>query len=140
MTASTRAKVRVGMADAREGAGWLYTHRVDAPRKELHAVDRVMQVAHALGADVSSRHSSSRWESPTSSWAERALAAVPRPRLVLNLGARWLTKRWPPGHFAEVARRAMGEFGAGLVAVGSAGRRALAQELGRHLGRSACWT
>ena len=28
MTAATRARVRVGMADAREGARWFYTHRV----------------------------------------------------------------------------------------------------------------
>ncbi len=30
MTAATRAKVRVGVADAREGARWFYTHRVEA--------------------------------------------------------------------------------------------------------------
>ena len=134
MTASTRAKVRVGMADAREGAGWFYTHRVDAPRKELHAVDRVMQVAQALGADVSSPSFLVPIRESDVSWAERTLAAVPRPRLVLNLGARWLTKRWPPEHFAEVARRAVGEFGAGLVAVGSSADRTLAEELRRHLG------
>src|SRR5271165_1903604 len=50
MTAATRARVRVGMADAREGARWFYTHRVDASRKKLHAVDRIGQVALALGA------------------------------------------------------------------------------------------
>ncbi len=53
MAAATGAKVRVGMADAREGARWFYTHRVDAPRLGLHAVDRVLRVAAELGADVS---------------------------------------------------------------------------------------
>jgi ADP-heptose:LPS heptosyltransferase len=52
-------------------------------------------------------------------WAREALAGVPRPRLGVNLGARWETKRWPPGQFAEVARRAVEARGAGVVAVGA---------------------
>ena len=40
LAAATGARVRVGMADAREGARWFYTHRVDAPRLGIHAVDR----------------------------------------------------------------------------------------------------
>ena len=47
MTAATRARVRVGMADAREGARWFYTHRVTASRHQLHAVDRVLRVVAA---------------------------------------------------------------------------------------------
>ena len=39
MTAATRAKVRVGVADAREGARWFYTDLIDAPRLGLHAVE-----------------------------------------------------------------------------------------------------
>jgi heptosyltransferase I len=134
MTAATRAKVRVGMADAREGAGWFYTHRVSAPRRELHAVERVLRVAEALGADDARPSFLVPMGEGDLRWAETTLAAVPRPRLVLNLGARWLTKRWPPGHFAEVARRAVAEFGAGLVAVGSAEDRPLAEELRRQIG------
>ena len=63
----------------------------------------------------------------------RCSAGVPRPRLVLNLGARWVTKRWPPEHFAEVARRAVEERGAGLVAVGAPEDRPLVEELARRL-------
>ena len=51
MAAATGAKVRVGMADAREGARWFYTHHVDAPRLGLHAVERVLRVAAEFGAD-----------------------------------------------------------------------------------------
>ena len=39
MVAAAGAKVRVGMADAREGARWFYTHHIDAPRLGMHAVD-----------------------------------------------------------------------------------------------------
>ena len=129
MTAATRAKVRVGMADAREGARWFYTHRVPASRLQLHAVDRVLRVVAALGLE--------RFEpvfhiSPGEQdrlWARETLASVPWPRLILNLGARWLTKRWPPEHFAEIARRAATEFGAGLVCVGARVDTPLAEAL-----------
>ncbi len=134
MTAATRAPVLVGMADAREGARFIYTHRVDASRLALHAVDRIRRVAAALGLD----DFEPSFLIPTSAhdrrWATESLAAVPRPRLVFNLGARWLTKRWPPEHFAEVARRAFLEFGAGLIAVGSASDRPLVASFRNHLG------
>lgn len=47
----------------------------------------------------------------------------------MNTGARWLTKRWPPAHFAEVARRAVEAFGAGLVAVGAPEDKPLTETL-----------
>ena len=119
MTAATRARVRVGMADAREGARWCYTHRVAASRHQLHAVDRVLRVVAALGLKGFEPSFQLPLGEQDMLWARETLASVPRPRLILNLGARWLTKRWPPVHFAEVARRAVAEFSAGLVCVGS---------------------
>jgi heptosyltransferase-1 len=134
MTAATRAKVRVGLADAREGASWAYTHRVSASRRELHAVDRILRVAAALGAPDAKPSFLIPLGAGELCWARETLAALPSPRLVLNLGARWLTKRWPPQHFAEVARRAAMEFGAGLIVVGSEEDRPLARALAHELG------
>ena len=131
MAAATRARVRLGMADAREGARWLYTDTVDASRLQLHAVERTQLVAAAFGA----RMAEPRFDLPISAdenrWARETLSALPSPRIVLNLGARWLTKRWPPEHFAEIARRVVAEFGAGLIAVGSASDWPLVQALVR---------
>ncbi len=119
MTAATRAPVRVGIADAREGARWFHTHHVPAARLGLHAVDRVGRVVAALGLE----HFEPAFHiSPSAQdqlWARETLAAISRPSLILNLGARWMTKRWPPEHYAEIARRAAAEFGAGLVCVGA---------------------
>jgi len=134
MTAATRAQVRVGFADAREGAHWFYTDSVVAPRLEIHAVERMLRVATALGGEVTEP----RFDVPIGEgdrlWAQAILSKVRSPRIILNVGARWPTKRWPPEHFAEVARRAVAEFGAGLIAVGSADDRPRVDELAGHLG------
>jgi heptosyltransferase I len=120
MTAATGAKVRVGLADFREGSTRFYTHLIPPPPSDSHAVDRLLWVAEAFGADISSpRHVIPLTETDRQ-WARSKLAGVTTPRLVLNLGARWPTKRWTPEHFAEVARRAVRERGAGLVATGAA--------------------
>jgi heptosyltransferase-1 len=129
MSAATRARVRVGVADAREGARWFYTNVVDAPRLGLHAVNRIQRVASALGADAIEPKFNVPIKSADRSWAREILAGVASPRVVLNLGARWPTKRWPPEHFAEIGRRAVDEFGAGLIAVGSAADRPLVDGL-----------
>jgi lipopolysaccharide heptosyltransferase I len=132
MTAAARARVRVGLADAREGARWFYTDRVDASRLRLHAVERVRRVAAAFGASMPEPQLALAVAAEHANWAREALEGVPMPRIVLNLGARWLTKRWPPEHFAEIARRASATYGAGLIAVGSASDRELVDALVRH--------
>jgi lipopolysaccharide heptosyltransferase I len=134
MTAATRAKTRIGLADAREGARWFYTHRVDAPRLGIHAVDRALRVAAALGAGTVEPRFNVSISQADCDWANKLLAETPGPRVLLNLGARWLTKRWPPVHFAEIGRRAVKDFGASLIAVGSRGDQSFVDELAFHLG------
>ncbi|MDH5428514.1 MAG: glycosyltransferase family 9 protein [Nitrospirota bacterium] len=55
------ASMRVGFAQAREGAPWMYTHRVALPGDQqsswrllaVHAVDRNLALVRLLGADIS---------------------------------------------------------------------------------------
>jgi lipopolysaccharide heptosyltransferase I len=129
MTAATGAPVRLGPKDAREGAVLAYSHVYDLPRSRAHAVERYLYAASLFGADVRAPRFVVAAGEDDRAWARQALAQVPRPRLVLNTGARWLTKRWPPEHFAEVARRAVRERGAGLVAIGAPEDRALVDAL-----------
>ena len=117
MTAATGARVRVGRADAREGAGRFYSHRIDSTA--THAVDRLLDVAAAFGADVACPRFVLPIIEADRQWARRTLEGLPRPLLVLNPGARWITKRWPPAHFAEIGRRAATLFGAGIAVVGA---------------------
>jgi ADP-heptose:LPS heptosyltransferase len=128
MSAFTGAPVRVGLGDAREGATRFYTHRIEMPEAETHAVDRLMRVVQSFGIESCPRFLP-RFSDDDRDWAAEMLASTPMPRLVLNLGARWLTKRWPPSRFAEVAVLAARERGAGLVAVGAPEDAPLVEEL-----------
>jgi ADP-heptose:LPS heptosyltransferase len=76
-------------------------------------------VARALGAEFEPTRFLTTISEADRAWAAARLAGVARPRLVVNVGARWVTKRWPPASFAAVARRAAVERGAGIVAVGA---------------------
>lgn len=133
MAAATGARVRVGMADSREGSRHFYTHQIESPGAEAHAVDRLMAVAQAFGADPTPRFRVA-FGPADQAWADEALRGVPRPLLALNIGARWLTKRWPPEQFAAVARKAVRERGAGIVIVGAPEDRPLVDALKAALG------
>jgi ADP-heptose:LPS heptosyltransferase len=119
MTAATGAPRRVGFASAREGARWFYTDRIPgADFETLHAVDRYWLVAETFGVG----HLPKTFQVPTSeearAWAEGVLADCPRPWLMVAVGARWVTKRWPPRHFATLLRQVQARFGGTAVFVG----------------------
>jgi lipopolysaccharide heptosyltransferase I len=132
MSAATRACVRVGLADAREGASWFYTDLVDASRLRLHAVERIRRVAAAFGARIAEPQFNLAISAEHTRWASEMLGALPNPRIILNVGARWLTKRWPPEHFAAIGRRLIARYQAGLIAIGAASDRPLVQALMSH--------
>lgn len=114
---------RIGFANAREGSPWFYTHRVPVPTMEMHAVDRYLLVARALGA-LAQGEPEFRFR-PLS--ADRALVTelltrqgVPSdaPWVAMNVSARWGTKRWPRESFAEVADRLQQEGVGPVVLIG----------------------
>ena len=128
MAAATGAPIRVGLAEAREGASRFYTHRIAMPTSPTHAIDKMLRVANAFGGS-----SVAQFHVPISSvhreWAKREIGFLRRPILVVNVGARWLTKRWPAASFAEVARRAVHENHAEIIAVGAPEDRSLVDGL-----------
>jgi lipopolysaccharide heptosyltransferase II len=129
MTAAARSPVRVGLADAREGARWFYTDTVDASRLRLHAVERIKRIAAAFGAGISEAEFNLPVSAVHTRSATETLASLASPRVILNVGARWLTKRWPPEHFAELGRRLVTTYQASLIAVGAQSDRPLVQAL-----------
>jgi lipopolysaccharide heptosyltransferase I len=116
MTLATGARLRLGLASAREGARWCYTHRIDDGIG--HAVDRCWLMASAVGAGGDKRFDLPV-DASARAWAVEVLRPWPRPWLAVGPGARWRTKRWPPEHFAALVRRAHAAFGGTAVFVGA---------------------
>ena len=119
----------VGFANGREGSPWFYSRRVPVPQLEMHAVDRYLLVAKAVGA-VESGAPEFRFHIPQTDYEEvdRLLnrsGITPETRWVaMNVSARWPTKRWPAASFAEVADRLQQDGSGAAVMIGGPDERA----------------
>jgi lipopolysaccharide heptosyltransferase I len=120
MTRLTGCATRVGLANGREGSPWFYTIRVPVPTPNMHAVDRYLLVAAALGAkqgppEFRLRGSVGDRRRVSEVLAEQGLKAE-QSWIAMNVSARWTTKRWPAQYFAAVADRLQAD-GLGPVAI-----------------------
>jgi len=104
ITSATRAPVRIGFQEAREGSRFFYTHRVKGG-KDIHAVDRYLKIAEYLGCDVSRVSFSYSPESSSMLNSQLLTLNLPKEYAVLVPGARWKTKIWSPEKFGELASR-----------------------------------
>jgi lipopolysaccharide heptosyltransferase I len=121
---TTRAPVRIGFAEGREGATWCLTHQVIAPPQPVHAVERYLALAAAVDATEAVRDFHIALGPEVAVETASRIARVPRPRVVLHPAARWRTKLWEPEKWQKVAATLRGE-GCGLIVTG--GRQDAAQ-------------
>lgn len=118
----TRAPRRVGYSNAAE-FGWLGVNDRTLVPEDLHAVDRMMALAHHAGADAVAPPDMRLYTSP----ADRSALD---PRLtdsryaLLAPTSRWEGKRWPMERFGSLATRLMDDGFVDRVAiVGASGER-----------------
>jgi lipopolysaccharide heptosyltransferase I len=94
----SRATVRAGFADAREGASLLYTHRFDLPVGEYHTVERNIALAERLGVDARPGDLRLTVSDETRARVAELLAAnalAERRFLAVAPPTRWQTKTYP---------------------------------------------
>lgn len=125
---------RIGFANGREGSPWFYTTRVQVPTMEMHAVDRYLLVAAALGGHVQGSPQFRFKILDADMAVVRELfrskgVSLDQPWVAMNVSARWSTKRWFPGSFAAVLDRLHREGCGPVVMIGSAGDRHDAEQL-----------
>lgn len=122
------APMRIGFANGREGSPWFYTHRVPVLNPDIHAVDRYLLVAAALGIAVPRRPRFAFRLLDEDLAALRVLFerhdySIDRPWVAMSVGARWSTKCWSLASFAAVADQLYESYGDPVVIVGSADDR-----------------
>lgn len=114
---ATRARTRVGYADAQE-FGWLFlTRRVTAPR-DMHTVDRMLALTEALGC--AGEPDMRLYTSPE----DQRWAADQEPApgtVVIAPTSRWAGKQWPDERFAALAERLLREGVPRIVLAGAKG-------------------
>lgn len=121
----TWAPVRVGFADGREKSHWFYTDVVPTRPGVIHAIERYLALAEAVGGDIREFSFSIR---PTGDAAavvdlflkeaglsERASFAIIHP------SSRWESKRWNSDRFAELGDWLVGEKNLPVVFIGGPG-------------------
>jgi lipopolysaccharide heptosyltransferase I len=130
MTLTTGASRRVGLSTAREGAHLAYTDIVSIPDADTrHAIDHYWCVSEALGVGDIPKRFDVPVRNESRAWAFEQLRDLPRPWLAFGVGARWLTKRWPPQHFAELARRAQEKLGGTAFFIGAPDEAPIAKQV-----------
>ena len=117
----------VGFANGREGSPWFYSRRVPVPQVEMHAVDRYLLVAKAVGAEEGTPEFRFRIPQTDYDAVDRLLSrsgVTPGTSWVaMNVSARWQTKRWPAASFAEIADRLQQEGSGAVVMIGGPDER-----------------
>ncbi len=130
MTLATGAVRRVGLSTAREGAHLAYTDVIPVPEPDAkHAVEHNWAAAEALGVGDVPKRFDVPVRPESRAWAQGQMKDCPRPWLAFGVGARWLTKRWPPESFAALARQAQERFGGTAFFVGAPDEAPIAQEV-----------
>lgn len=128
MSLATGAARRIGLSGSREGARWFYTDIVPVPDFEAtHAVDRYWRIIEALGGGGEAKRFHVSLQGDACAWADAQLRSWPRPWIMVGVGSRWATKRWPPAHFGALVRRTQAAFGGTALFVGGSEETAAAR-------------
>lgn len=129
MMLATRARLRVGLETAREGAQWGWHFAVPDTGLDVAPHVRYRHVAEALGLAESPLEAHLPVSTEDAVWAQRELARLNGPALAIHPGARWQTKRWPPERFAAVACKAIRRYGLAPVVLGTGDEEPVARQV-----------
>ncbi|NLC56785.1 MAG: glycosyltransferase family 9 protein [Armatimonadetes bacterium] len=132
VTLASRAPVRVGLANAREGSRLAYNRVVQPPPTAVHRVDFYAAALEEIGIPVPHREMLLPC-GPEHAAAARALlteaAPGPGPLVALSLTAGRMQKCWLVERFAALADRLIARHGCRVVVLGSAADRPYVQRM-----------
>jgi heptosyltransferase-1 len=123
--------VRIGMAEAREGAGLFYTHTALAPASP-HIIDYYQEVLKLIGAAMEPVRFGIEPRPQTRQSVSELLAKeglVQRRFAVLIPGSAHARKCWPAERFAKIAEFLHQEAGLRIVAAGSQKEKTVVEKI-----------
>lgn len=131
------AKVRAGFADAREGAGWFYNHKITTTTE--HTVARNIKLARQLGIDARKDDmtltvSEAGREFAEAFRSERGLEG--KDFIVCVPPTQWATKRYPIRHWRRVVGELSKEITVALLGSGAESERLMCRQVSEGLGAS----
>ncbi|HTV48462.1 MAG TPA: glycosyltransferase family 9 protein [Phycisphaerae bacterium] len=129
------ARVRIGAADAREGAVWFYTHKVNISREEQLAVVRMRSLQTPFGPV----QGSAEFRMPVQSEAlagVKKLIPANKPVAAIIPGARWHAKRWSEEGFIQIGHHLTAEHFCVLI-LGDPRERDLCEQIVTRIGPNA---
>ena len=130
---ATGAATRIGFRYAREMAWLFYNHRIPAIDGDEHAVDRNYRVSRLLGFEDVAVRFNLEIDDAARAGARAMLRHVglddARSVVAVVPGARWATKVWSRGRFANVIDRLEQESAARCVLLGSSGETELCGDI-----------
>lgn len=129
------APVRIGPGDAREGAKFLYTHRVDSHRHLQLAVDRMRLLQTPLAPVPDAVRFNLRVDPVAADKVHRMLGED-QPYVVLLPAARWQAKIWSADGYAELGRL-ITDRGMKVVILGSPTEEPMCAALAAGIGSNA---
>ena len=98
----SNAGLTIGVDDPREGAGGFYDLRVSRPSALTHAVDWYLAVVKTLGVTVDDNFTWLPRRAEASDSIRRKWPIDAHRWILINPGARWWNKRWPPEYYFQL--------------------------------------
>jgi len=129
------ATMRIGPGDAREGAKFLYTHRVDTHRQTQLAVDRMRHLQTPL-APLRDRVEFKLRADPDAASRVHSLLGNSQPFVALLPAARWSAKIWSIDGYARLGRR-IANAGLGVALIGTPAEANMCTRLADQIGAGA---
>jgi heptosyltransferase I len=121
MTLATGARLRIGLETAREGSALACHELIPGTSRQVPAHQRYWRVAETLKVGDLPRLARVPTTAADRSWVLDRLWGLPRPLVAVHPGAKWVTKRWPPEKFAELAVRFARRYAGTVITVGGNG-------------------
>ncbi len=127
------APVRIGFNDEHRWRGRCYTEVVQSGSDVRHRIDRDLEVLKPMGIQTGSKDPR-LWLMPEEeNSADQLLGQLgvqpSQSMVILQPGARYWFKAWPPERFAELADRLMSQYGCQVLIGGSCQDIDLAQQI-----------